>query len=250
MPSPDAALTIHLLCMHDKDRAAYLRAAEHSPPPPSLVRSVSIHDCALAQLPASVRLDAVVSPANAYGRLDGAFDDALSRALAPADDYHALTRAAQAVLWRERRGYANPGSCTLVGLPASWAAPGSSSASRNVWGVRCLLLCPTMRVPENVTWDKEIVYRCVWSMLCAVDAHNRAAADEDRIASVLMTPLATGVGRVNENVWAAQLLLAMRHFDLALRNQDEFAALDVDRILTLDGEIRATYESNLRNGDS
>ncbi len=103
-----------------------------------------------------------------------------------------------------------------------------------------------MRVPQDVTWDKEVVYQCVWSMLCAVEKHNDAAgAAGDRIDAILMTPLATGVGRVSADVWAAQLLLALRHYDLAVRNPDEFAALDVERIMALDDEIQATYESNL-----
>ncbi|KAK8150502.1 hypothetical protein G3M48_001400 [Beauveria asiatica] len=243
MPQP-ANLTIHLLCMHDKDRDAYLAAAARSPPP-AFASPVTMHSCALAQLPASVRLDAIVSPANSYGRLDGAFDDAISRALSPVDDYLALTRAAQAVLYAEHRGWANPGSCTRVPVPAAFAPP----RSRNVWGVRHLLLCPTMRVPDSVVWDKEVVYQCVWSMLCAVDRYNQRVGQDnagDRIDSILMTPLATGVGRVSEHVWAAQLLLALRHFDMAIRNPDQFGALDVDRILTLDAEIQATYEANLR----
>ncbi|KAJ6782763.1 hypothetical protein PWT90_06011 [Aphanocladium album] len=251
MPEP-ANLTIHLLCMHDKDRDAYLRAAARSSPPP-FASNITIHSSRLAAVPPSVRFDAIVSPANSYGRLDGAFDDAISRALSPADDYLALTRAAQAVLYREHRGWANPGSCTLVPVPAEFAAQGRS---KNVWGVRHLLLCPTMRVPENVTWDKEVVYQCVWSMLCTIDRHNRAVeerkknggdggAEGDKIESILMTPLATGIGRVSEDVWAAQLLLALRHFDLAIRNPEEFSALEVDRILTLDGEIQATYKTDL-----
>lgn len=237
MPQP-ASLTIHLLCMHDKDRDAYLRAAAVTGPPS--FATVTIHSSSLSQLPPSVRLDAIVSPANSYGRLDGAFDDAISRALSPTDDYLALTRAAQAVLYRQHRGWAIPGSCTPVPVPAAFAA-----RSRNVWGVRHLLLCPTMRVPEDVTWDKEVVYQCVWSMLCAVEKHNETAAEGDGIEAILMTPLATGVGRVSEHVWAAQLLLALRHYDLAVENPDEFAALDVDRILTLDGEIQETYNPHL-----
>ncbi|EGX93158.1 hypothetical protein CCM_04530 [Cordyceps militaris CM01] len=187
MPEP-ASLTIHLLCMHDKDRAAYLAACARLGGPPPFAASLTLHSGALSQLPASVRLDAIVSPANSYGRLDGAFDDAISRALAPADDYHALTRAAQAVLYAEHRGWANPGSCTRVPVPPF---PPPSRPTRNVWGVRHLLLCPTMRVPESVAWDKEIVYR----------------------------------------------------------NPEEFGALEVDRILTLDGEIQATYEANLPKND-
>lgn len=242
MPEPDK-LTIHLLCMHDKDSAAYLAAAALTPPP-SFITSVTIHSCVLRDLPLSATgpLDAVVSPANSYGRLDGAFDDALSRALSPVDDYLALTRAAQSVLYAQHRGWANPGSCTAVPIPADFGPPPKTT---NVWGVHTLLLCPTMRVPEVVTWDKEVVYQCVWNMLCEIERHNRTAEEKGRrrIESVLMTPLATGIGRVREEVWAKQLLLAMRHFDLAVRNPDEFRALDVERILTLDGEIQATYKT-------
>ncbi|OAQ96503.1 hypothetical protein LLEC1_01391 [Akanthomyces lecanii] len=236
MPQP-ANLTIHLLCMLDKDRDAYLRAAALASPPS--FADITIHRNFLSRLPSSVRVDAIVSPANSYGRLDGAFDDAISRALSPTDDYLALTRAAQAVLYKQYRGWAIPGSCTPVPIPAAFAA-----RSKNVWGVRHVLLCPTMRVPEDVTWDKDVVYQCVWSMLCAVEKHNETAAAGDRIEAILMTPLATGVGRVSEHVWAAQLLLALRHYSLAVENPDEFAALDVDRILTLDGEIKETYKTN------
>ena len=256
MPEPDT-LTIHLLCLHDKDREAYEQAAARLGLP-SFVK-ITTHSCSLAALPSSVRFDAVVSPANSYGRLDGAFDDAISRALSPRDDYLALTRAAQAVLYREHRGWANPGSCTVVPVPADFA-----QRSRNVWGATHLLLCPTMRVPENVVWDKEVIYQCVWSLLCAVDKHNQAVAPVEaaaegagdanaddngagtgKIGSLLMTPLATGIGKVSEKVWAAQLVTALKHFDLAVRNPEEFASLDVERILSLDGDIQATYPQHL-----
>ncbi|KAJ2964932.1 hypothetical protein NQ176_g10757 [Zarea fungicola] len=86
-----------------------------------------------------------------------------------------------------------------------------------------------MRVPQDVTWDKEVIYH--------------AGAGPGRIGSILMTPLATGVGRVSSHVWAAQLLLALRHFDQAIRNPAEFSALEVGRILSLDEEIQATRHS-------
>lgn len=241
MSQPDT-LTINLLCMHDKDRDAYLAAASRSSPPE--FAHITIHECSLSNLPSTLRFDAIVSPANSYGRLDGAFDDAISRSFSPRDDYLALTRVAQKVLYEEHRGWAIPGSCTVVPIPAAFAPP----RSKNVWGATHLLLCPTMRVPQDVAWDKEVIYQCIWSLLCAIDKHNRSAgagAGPGRIGSILMTPLATGVGRVSSHVWAAQLLLALRHFDQAIRNPAEFSALEVGRILSLDEEIQGTYESNL-----
>lgn len=114
--------------------------------------SVEIHDCALSTLPASVQFDTVVSPANSYGKLDGGFDDAISRAFSPRDDYLALTRVVQTELYEEWRGFAPPGTCTLLRMPESFR-----SRSKNIWGTKYLALCPTMRVPMNVTWDRENV---------------------------------------------------------------------------------------------
>lgn len=214
--SPSSTLpTIHLLCIQAEARQAFETAITiHFP---SLLNHTTIvhHDCSLRYLPSSLHFSAVVSPANSYARLDGAFDDALARAYAPAGDYDWITRKAQAVLYRERRGYAPPGTCTLVRLDHD--KPGDA-AKRNPWGTEYLLLCPTMRVPDDVTWDREVVYESVWKLLCAVDKHNRAvkegslAGHEAEIRSILMTPLATGCGRVSNKRWAEQCVLAMKHW--------------------------------------
>jgi O-acetyl-ADP-ribose deacetylase (regulator of RNase III) len=47
----------------------------------------------LNRLDPLVTFDLIVSPANSYGRLDGAFDDAILLAFSPRDDYEALMRA-------------------------------------------------------------------------------------------------------------------------------------------------------------
>ncbi|KAJ5211405.1 hypothetical protein N7472_001544 [Penicillium cf. griseofulvum] len=56
----------------------------------------------------------VVSPANSYARLNGTFGHAISMTFSPRQDYHALTRAAETVLYEKWRGSAPPGSCTFV----------------------------------------------------------------------------------------------------------------------------------------
>ncbi|RPD57386.1 hypothetical protein L226DRAFT_161126 [Lentinus tigrinus ALCF2SS1-7] len=67
---------------------------------------------------------------------------------------------------------------------------------RNAFKCRFVALCPTMRTPASVTWHREIVYNCVWSLLVAIDEHNARAANEPegggRIETVVMTGLATG----------------------------------------------------------
>lgn len=216
---------IHLLCMEDRFIEAFEEARTKHRLPNSV--PIQIHNSALEQVPASVQFDAIVSPANSYGLLDGAFDDAISRAFSPRDDYAALTHAAQARLYEQWRGFAPPGTCTLVRIPHDFAA-----RSRNVWGTRFVALCPTMRTPAPVQWDREIVYECVWSLLCAVDNHNRdlrrgrADDGEDEIRSLMMTPLATGVGRISAETWAAQAVLAMKHFTEASEDPVKWSRLN------------------------
>ncbi|KAF4987085.1 hypothetical protein FDECE_15608 [Fusarium decemcellulare] len=214
---------IHLLCMEERFIDAF-EAARHARKLPSSV-PIKIHDCALSQLPSSVQFDTIVSPANSYGRLDGAFDDAISRAFSPRDDYLALTGVAQKRLYQQWRGFAPPGTCTLVQIPDSFHA-----RSRNVWGTRRVALCPTMRMPADARWDREVVYEAIWSLLCAISNHNvdvreGKIAEREEIRSVLMTPLATGVGRVSPERWATQAVLAMKHFVEAAENPDKWSAL-------------------------
>ncbi|EQL01074.1 appr-1-p processing enzyme family protein [Ophiocordyceps sinensis CO18] len=235
MSAPSRAVPhMHLVCMDERFSDAFSAAlAAYEGRLPSCL-SVEMHNVALQSVPRSAHFDLVVSPANSYGRLDGSFDDAISRAFAPRDDYHALTHAAQAELYREWRGFAPPGTCTLVRIPQHF-----KERSRNVWGTRYLALCPTMRTPQDVTWDHEIVYECVWSLLCAIDKHNRALHQRGQspgdghadIRSILITPMATGVGRVSPERWAHQFILAVSHFVDAVENPAKWSALawhDID----------------------
>lgn len=201
--------------MEEKYIAAWSDAVKTFQLPASI--NVTVHYDRLAELPSTVRFDAIVSPANSYGRMDGGFDDALSRAFSPKQDYLALTRVVQAKLYAEWRGFAPPGSCTIVNLDGD-------NSLKNEWGCKYLALCPTMKIPQNVVWDREVVYECVWALLAAVDRHNRKTnekngsndivvdVEESEIKSFLMTPLATGYGGWSPERWAAQTVLAIKHF--------------------------------------
>ncbi|KAL9080420.1 MAG: hypothetical protein Q9157_000805 [Trypethelium eluteriae] len=207
---------------------------------------ITHHNDRLGGLESSIKFDCVVSPANSYGLLDGGFDDAISRAFSPIDNYYALTRHVQTELYKQHRGFAPPGTCTLVSIPKEYA---DQSRTGDRWGCRWLALCPTMRVPENAGWNREVVYECVWSLLCAIDRHNRSAKasgnagpGESGISSVLMTPLATGVGRISAKKWANQAVLAIKHFIYAVDNAAECSALDWAQVTKFSEEVAKTHK--------
>ncbi|PON22900.1 hypothetical protein TGAM01_v208155 [Trichoderma gamsii] len=234
---------IHMLCINDAHSAA-LHAALASHGLSSL--AITYHNCALSFVEA--RFDLIVSPANSYGRLDGGFDDAISRSFSPRDDYLALTRAVQARLYDDWRGFAPPGTCTLLRIPDEF-----HQRSRNAWGTKYLALCPLMRVPSNVEWDREVVYECTWSLLCAVDKHNRSVRragareqqqqQQDEIHSLLMVPMATGVGGVSPAKWAGQTVLALKHFIDAVEHEAKWSTLEPSDIVEYAGDVEKMWKS-------
>ncbi|PTU19646.1 hypothetical protein P175DRAFT_0503185 [Aspergillus ochraceoroseus IBT 24754] len=218
-----------------------------SPPPLNL----TIQNTSLKSLPGSTKFDLIVSPANSYGRLDGAFDDAISRQFClPHSHYDTLTHAVQKVLYDKYRGFAPPGTCTLVPFPAELRG-------KNDWGCKWVAICPTMRTPDSARWDREVVYECVWSLLCAVEGWNRGCAgavggkeeeeeeeegDDGKIRSVLITPMATGCGGVTPQKWAAQFVLAMRHFVDAVERPERWSRLSWGDIYDDTDAINKTWK--------
>ncbi|KAI0128365.1 hypothetical protein BJ170DRAFT_324836 [Xylariales sp. AK1849] len=242
-PYPTAPIIphIHLLCMQPRASDAF-KAAVKEYSLPSSTLSYTVYNTYLSDLPATVTFDCVVSPANSYGILDGGFDDALSRALAPKNDYGALTRAAHAHLHAEHRGFLPPGSCSILRIPDEFRAGGQLRYHRRGWGCQWLALCPTMRVPQLCDWDREVVYECIWSLLNAVERHNAKAKDatgegkaNQVIRSILMTPLGTGTGGISAEKWARQAVLAMKHFVEAVQKPETwttwFDVKDADRAI-------------------
>lgn len=227
---------IHLLCIETHFIDEFQAARKTYNLPESVV--IEFHGCALESLPSSVRFDAAVSPANSYGRLDGGFDAALSEVFSPEGDFLALTRIAQAKLYKEWRGFAPPGTCTIV--PFKFDAP-----TKNVWECKYVALCPTMKIPQTVEWDREVVYECIWSLMCALDKHNDAVAagriGNGAIASIMMTPLGTGIGEISGEKWAAQTVLALKHFVDAKENKGKWSQLKPAEIFEYTNELVDTY---------
>lgn len=237
---PDAALAWEAAVQQYKVSSAHLK--------------YTIHDSALSQLTPDLRFDAVVSPANSYAILDGGFDDAISRAWSPKDDYLALTRHAQAHLYTTHRGYLPPGQSQIVHIPGQWREEaGLRYHDGKGWGCRYLILCPTMRMPSACDWDKEVVYECVWSLLNAIERHNDSVsvgnggeAGEERgrgarIESILMTPLAAGTGGVSYEKWARQALLAVKHWIDSVENPEKWMVRDWKDLRRIEAELKLTH---------
>ncbi|KAI1488499.1 hypothetical protein F5X96DRAFT_645171 [Biscogniauxia mediterranea] len=236
---------IHLLCMHESASEAFTRAVEDYRVTPASLKYM-IHNTFLAELPSSLRFDLIVSPANSYGILDGGFDDAISRALSPKSDYKALTNVVQKELYRLHSGYLPPGSCCIVKIPESFRGTLRYNDG-NGWGCRYLALCPTMRVPSRCDWDKEVVYECIWSLLNAIEQHNRSILENrtdgsTRIESILMTPLGTGTGGISDEKWAKQAVLAIKHWIDAKQNPERWTAINWSDASVIDNELIRTHK--------
>jgi hypothetical protein len=122
------------------------------------------------------------------------------------------------------------------------------SLKKNDWECRYLALCPTMKMPQKVVWDREVVYECVWALLAVVDKHNMKAKGkkgndrgEKEITSFLMTPLATGYGGWSPQRWAAQTVLAIKHFVEAVENEDKWKVMGTFRAFAHCEEVEGTY---------
>lgn len=225
---------ILLLCMDKKFIEAFNdeMSARWPDYTPDKIKITPINE-RLNSLPESTQFDLVVSPANSFGRLDGAFDHAISMTFSPRSAYHALTHAAQEVLYEKWRGFAPPGSCTLVEFP--------EALKNNKLGCKWVAMCPTMREPSHVGWDREVVFECVWSLLCQVEGHNRRN-EQGRIETILMTPLATGIGAVTKERWAAQTVVALKQFVEAIEEPQTWSRLEWDKIENISDEVTATWK--------
>ncbi|KAI9058415.1 macro domain-like protein [Trametes sanguinea] len=149
----------------------------------------------------------VVSPANSFGIMDGGYDMALTQAFRVNGDIWALTNAVQDVLRDRHRGYLPPASCELVPLSPELTAS-------NALPCTVLAAIPTMRVPESVAWNVDLVYECMWNLLSSIWRWNKGErpAGAQPIERVLLTGLATGWGAIGYEKCAKQMVLAALNF--------------------------------------
>jgi len=132
--------------------------------------------------------DAMVSPANSFGIMDGGLDAAIRAALGGQTE-----SAIQSLIVEKHHGE------LLVGL-AEIVATGHSR-----WPY--LIAAPTMRIPENVahTINAYLAFRAV---LLTVAQHNRVNENHP-IRTILVPGLGTGVGGMDPRRCAAQMRIAL-----------------------------------------
>ncbi len=133
-----------------------------------------------------VRADAMASPANSFGIIDGGLDRAIVETLGPS-----IQDRVRARIEERHHGELHIGGAEIV----------ETDDSRWPW----LIAAPTMRVPEDVsrTVNAYVAFRAI---LLAVRAHNASGAPS--IRTLLCSGLATGVGGMPARRCATQMRLA------------------------------------------
>jgi O-acetyl-ADP-ribose deacetylase (regulator of RNase III) len=134
--------------------------------------------------------DALVSPANSFGIMDGGLDAAIRAQLGGL-----VETAVQRRIVDEHHGE----------LPVGAAEVLPTGHSR--WPF--LVVAPTMRVPESVaqTLNAYLAFRAA---LLAVAKHNHASPSQ-RIHSIVVPGLGTGIGAMDARRCAAQMRIALDH---------------------------------------
>lgn len=133
--------------------------------------------------------DAIVSPANSFGIMDGGLDLAIRLALGD----HVQSRVQQAIL-DKHHGELPVGSAEVV------------ATDHPRWPF--LISAPTMRVPESVAFSIN-AYLAFRAVLVAVQQFNRREA-LPKITSLVCSGLGTGVGGISPQKCATQMLLAYK----------------------------------------
>lgn len=134
----------------------------------------------------SQEADAMVSPANSFGYMDGGLDLAIRHELGMS-----IQEAVQARIRERHHGELPVGSAEVV-------ETGSES-----WPF--LVCAPTMRVPENISHTIQ-PYLAFRAILLSVQKFN--SNGDHQIKSILCPGLGTGVGRMPPGRCAAQMRLA------------------------------------------
>jgi len=134
--------------------------------------------------------DALVSPANSFGIMDGGLDAAIRDVLGGE-----VETAVQRRIVEQHHGELPVGAAEIVGT------------GHSRWPF--LIVAPTMRVPENVahTLNAYLAFRAV---LLAIFRHNQASAERP-IRSLVVPGLGTGVGGMDVRKCAAQMRIALDH---------------------------------------
>lgn len=139
----------------------------------------------------TVPADALLVPANGFGFTDGGIDVAVSGAIFDMG----LQDIVRPLIDREYGGELLVGQALVM-------------PTKNT-RIRSVVVAPTMRVPEDVS-NTVNAYLAMRGALLAVISHNRKATSANRITSLAVPGLATGVGGMPHERSAYQMWMAYR----------------------------------------
>jgi len=138
------------------------------------------------------KADAMLSPANSFGIMDGGLDATIRSALG-----HQVERDAQSLIVERYHGELPVGVAEVI------------PTRHEVW--KWLVVAPTMRVPERV--DRTLnAYLCFRAALLAISRHNMSRSAEP-IHSLVAPGLCTGIGGMLPRRSAAQMKVALAAAD-------------------------------------
>lgn len=147
-----------------------------------------------------MNVDAIVSPANSFGFMDGGIDYIYSEFFGWAMQDHL-----QEILWTEHKGELLVGEAAVVNIQ-----------ERNPKSpIRYLISAPTMRVPMNVSHTVNAYLAFVAAL--------RVADEHPNINSILCPGLGTAIGEMPPDVCAVQMHAAWKRY----KNPKRFNVLGV-----------------------
>lgn len=166
----------------------------------------SIHNSTLQDHLINYKSDSIVSPANSFGIMDGGVDYYISQYYGGTKNFIPFIRKA---LDDEFCGIQNIGTSFIIDL-IEYLYKNNLNNENYKYYPRYLIHTPTMRTPSLIKNKSDIIYSCIWSILCSLRKHNTNL--KNNINSVIITGLGTGAGGVDEIYCAKQMSLAFKHF--------------------------------------
>lgn len=139
--------------------------------------------------------DAIVSPANSYGIMDGGIDAHINNYLNGDLTYKDFIKMIQLQLSKKVNLSQQPGSAVLL----------ESHNSKCPY----IIHSPTMQIPSKIK-NKEIIYWCIYNILSLVYLHN--LNNNNPIKTVCMPGMGTGCGGLNYIDFVMILKIAYKHF--------------------------------------
>lgn len=158
--------------------------------------------------------DAIVSPANSFGFMDGGIDMAYSMHFG-----WQMQKRLQKVIREEHNGELLVGNAIIIPAYDEQHIPKEDMSDYNEGQlIKYLISAPTMRVPLDVSTTVN-AYLAFRAIILAVHNHNKKAAGTDKIRSVLCPGLGTAVGLMPKVRCANQMLQAFETYELGQHNK-------------------------------